>query len=237
MLWQMSQDRLMLRVNAFYTLRRRYRDVCCHPLLCSQLGKESVYQTLFICCQHPPPSIRPLLTDTDWVLLVKLYARQHSSRQTTTPLCPLTAASLPPSLALTPVLGWRWFFFFFGPRMFRLDGSEEERKKKKGAKTILERRGREKLLPKSVSICICLGVFVCVAVSAVVLQVQSRCLSFFCSSPASINRSLCALQLLRGFVLFSLFFFFFSSCSFSSPASPLVLRLCLSVFTFIKPPN
>lgn len=131
MLWQMSQDRLMLRVNAFYTLRRRYRDVCCHPLLCSQLGKESVYQTLFICCQHPPPSIRPLLTDTDWVLLVKLYARQHSSRQTTTPLCPLTAASLPPSLALTPVLGWRWFFFFFGPRMFRLDGSEEEREKTK----------------------------------------------------------------------------------------------------------
>lgn len=95
--------------------------------------------------------------------------------------------------------------------MFRLDGSEEERKKKKGAKTILERRGREKLLPKSVSICICLGVFVCVAVSAVVLQVQSRCLSFFCSSPASINRSLCALQLLRGFVLFSLFFLFFFS--------------------------
>lgn len=97
--------------KCFYTLQRRYRDVCCHPLLCSQLGKESVYQTLFICCQHPPPSIRPLLTDTDWVLLVKLYARLHSSRQTTTPLCPLIAASLSPSLALTPLLGRRLFFW------------------------------------------------------------------------------------------------------------------------------
>lgn len=129
------------------------------------------------------------------------------------------------------------FFFFLDHVCLGWMVARKKEKKKKGAKTILERRGREKLLPKSVSICICLGVFVCVAVSAVVLQVQSRCLSFFCSSPASINRSLCALQLLRGFVLFSLFFFFFSSCSFSSPASPLVLRLCLSVFTFIKPPN
>lgn len=104
--------------------------------------------------------------------------------------------------------------YFFGPCMFKLDGSEEERGGEKRGKNDIGEEGKRETASKSVSICICLGVFVCVAVSAVVLQVQSRCLSFFCSSPASINRSLCVLQLLRGFVLFSLFLFFFPPVHF-----------------------
>lgn len=49
-------------------------------------------------------------------------------------------------------------------------------------------------------------IWVCLCcVSAVVLQVHHRCLSFSCFSPASINRSVCVLQFLRGFVLVSFF--------------------------------
>lgn len=110
-----------------------------------------------------------------------------------------------------------------------VNGREEVEEGKK-RRNIWEMKA--KICSKSVSICICFGVFVCVTVSAVVLQVQSGCLSFFCSSPTSINRSLCALQFLRGFVLFSLFppsssiFPVFLLCSCSLPS----LFVCLYVY-------
>lgn len=114
----------------------------------------------------------------------------------------LLSQSLAPTLLKGTVLGWGGFLGYVCLMVY---GREEERKLwVKKTKNDLEKRKRG-ISSESVSIYVYLGVFVCVAVSAVVLQVHSRCLSFFRSSPASINRSLCALQFLRGLVLFPFF--------------------------------
>lgn len=98
-----------------------------------------------------------------------------------------------------------WLGMDSGPCMLNCV-SETGRKKNIWGKKARRFQKSKREDSKSPSICISLNMFVCVSGSAVVLQVQSRCLSFFCSSPASINRSLCVLQFLRDFVLFSLFF-------------------------------
>lgn len=53
------------------------RCCCFNPQLLKK-KKKKVNPMLFICCQRLPPSIRLLLTDIDWVLLVKLCARLYS---------------------------------------------------------------------------------------------------------------------------------------------------------------
>lgn len=117
------------------------------------LGK-SVSQCLFVCCQQHPPSTRVLLTDIDWVLLVKLYA--------------------PPQQTHIPV-----YFHIFpflrsaklnGACLARISGPRALKRiwsrgwKEIGGKKSPSDLGKREVVAKSVSICIRLGVFVCVAV-------------------------------------------------------------------------
>lgn len=159
--------------------------------------RKNVYPVLFICCQELPPSTRVLLTDIDLRLLVKLYARLCSPQQSPTLLC-LPYLSLAPSVSCSDSVkeSGACLGMNSGPCMLKCVCEKE----KKRSKNDLER------IPKAHQYAYVWVLFVCVSGSAVVLQVQSRCLSFFCSSPTSINRSVCVLQFLRGFVLFPLFF-------------------------------
>lgn len=196
MLWQVSQDRFPLRINAFisYGAGTEAVVVDCHA---STFHLEDVfflsffyfYFFLFFGCQQLPPSVRLLLTNIDWAVsdflagCAPLHRQPHLSALLLSLLCASAHCS---RSGLWPGRDFFWL------RTLVLTGQRDlfenhERKWRKGKEEIG-------------SICICM----CLFVSAVGLHIH-RYLSFFCCCPASINSSFPVQSNPRVLVLVGLF--------------------------------
>lgn len=195
MLWQVSQDRFPLRINAFisYGAGTEAVVVDCHD---STFHLEDVYFFchfyffLFFGCQHLPPSVRLLLTNIDWAVsdflagCAPLHRQPHLSALLLSLLCASAHCS---RSGLWP---GRDFFLTAYACAHRAERFVWKSWKKKW------RKGKEEIG----SICICM----CLFVSAVGLHIH-RYLSFFCCCPASINSSFPVQSNPRVLVLVGLF--------------------------------
>lgn len=197
MLWQVSQGRFPLRINAFisYGAGTEAVVVDCHA---STFHLEDMYFFcrffififLFFGCQQLPPGVRLLLTNIDWAVSdflagsAALHRQPHLSALLLSLLCASAHCS---RSGLWPGRDFFWL------RALVLTGQRDlfENHEKKN-----EEREKEEIG----SICICM----CLVVSAVGLHIH-RYLSFFCCCPASINSSFPVQSNPRVLVLVGLF--------------------------------
>lgn len=154
-------------------------SVSCASILSSgkKKKKKSPYPVLFICCQQLPPSTRVLLTDIDWLLLVKLYAGVRAPRQPPTPLCLLLSRSHRQPLCFQSAKRERCRNPGPYVEVFTLEKRKENNEKEKG-KSDLKGVNRFHKVHQFAYIWVWVYLFVCgSAVTA--LLVQKTCLSIF----------------------------------------------------------
>lgn len=179
---------------------------------------------LFICCQQFPPRTRLFVNRYRLSLFVLLPTEHHTF------LLPLSL-SLFRIFLLLPGLSTLWEMLLSLGGFF--DHIFEVHQARKGERKLHSRKAIGKLVPNVYGYACVLNMFVCVTVSAVLLQVQGGCLSFFCACPASINRSLCA-AIPQGLctplpLFFSPLLLFFLISHFSPPLPPVTLLGCLYI--------